>query len=182
MLFKLLRFKIPLNVRLYILHSNKLVFIFPKFIKFINLINNSIFFFLKNRELILFFKIKSCQYKISYFKHFKNNLINTFKTSNIYEKTVLRLVGIGFKAIAITKNKQNILCLKLGYSHLFFLNIPEGISVRIIKQVLYLRCSNKQKLQNFCNFVKNLKKPDSYKGKGFSFEYEKLYLKKGKKV
>ena len=183
MFFKLLRFKIPFNVKLYILQFSKLVFIFPEFIKFINFKNNnSIFFFANNKEFIFFFKIKSCQYKRSFFKHLKNNLIKTFKTSSVFEKIVLKLVGVGFKAITIKKNKQIILCLKLGYSHLYFLNIPEGIKVKIIKQVLYLWCNNKQKLEIFCNFVKNLKKPDSYKGKGFFFEYEKLSLKKGKKV
>jgi ribosomal protein L6P/L9E len=140
------------------------------------LINN------KNKELVLFFKLNKIKQKILFFKTFRNNIIKTLKKTKIYEKKLLKLIGVGFKVTLIKNIKYNILCFKLGFSHLIFIRIPIDVYVKTLKNVLYLSCFNKLKLFKLCNLIKNLKIPDAYKGKGFFFEYEKFLAKKGKKV
>lgn len=79
-----------------------------------------------------------------------------------YKKELL-LKGLGFKA---TLEKDKILTLKLGYSHLIKIAVPENISVKIKNNNIHFISTDKQQLGNFVNYIKSLKFPDSYKGKG----------------
>jgi ribosomal protein L6P/L9E len=76
------------------------------------------------------------------------------------------------------------LIFKLGYSHLITLDIPKTIcSVNIEKNVLFLESHNLIKLGTFSKKIKNLKKIDVYKNKGFSYPKEfnkKRQIKKTK--
>ena len=47
--------------------------------------------------------------------------------------------------------------------------------------MLLIEGKNKVTVGNFANKIKCLKTPDCYKGKGFSYKYEEIILKKIKK-
>jgi len=94
----------------------------------------------------------------------------------------LRLIGVGFKIF----KKQKKAVLKLGFSHRYFTELPFG-SVRIRKirkrpLVFGLKSFDFELLKNVAVFLRSFKKPEPYKGKGFSLIRERLILKEGKKL
>jgi len=184
MFFKQLCIKIPKNTLLYCLKYNKFILVFKnKFtILFFKDADRLIFCCVKKNMLILYFKLTNFKKTTSLCTLLKNNLVELLAKKSVFETKSLKLVGIGYKASLLKKNGQNILSLKLGYSHMIFIRIPKYIFIKISKQTIYLSCLNKIKLFKFCNIIKTLKLPDVYKGKGFFFEYEQLSLKKGKKA
>lgn len=95
-------------------------------------------------------------------------------------KKKLRLKGLGFR-ISVDMIKRQ-LSLKLGYSHLVNVEIPYYITnIRSKKGVMLLESFDKIALGDFLKKVYDLRKADSYKGKGFSGQYEKRKLKVIKK-
>jgi len=88
--------------------------------------------------------------------------------------------GLGYKAKIENKNT---LVLKLGFSHKLKIEIPNNIKIFCSKsnKIIFFGVE-KDKLFEFIIKVKNLKKPDSYKGKGLIFKNENLKLKEGKKL
>lgn len=90
----------------------------------------------------------------------------------------LKLVGIGYRV----QKKENLLIMKLGFSHDVVYQLPEGIDAICPKQdQIVLFGTEKDFLCKIASDIRALKKPDSYKGKGIRFEDEKLILKEGKK-
>ena len=72
--------------------------------------------------------------------------------------------------------------LKLGFSHLVFIKIPNYINIFMPKKtLLVIKCIDDQLLKEFCSKLFSLKSPDAYKGKGILFKSQKLTLKEGKK-
>ena len=96
----------------------------------------------------------------------------------LYTKKLL-LQGLGLKAIL---TNLNILELKLGFSHIISLSIPNTIKINIIKNILIIESSDLILLGNFAARIKNFRQPDSYKGKGICYKNEVLFLKAVKKV
>lgn len=93
-----------------------------------------------------------------------------------YERK-LEIVGIGYKA---TPGKESI-TFNLGYSHAIDYPVPEGIEVTVEKQTLLtVRGTDKQRVGQVAAEIRDLKRPDVYKGKGIRFEGEKLRHKVGK--
>ena len=96
--------------------------------------------------------------------------------TSIYKS--LKLVGIGYRAQIVDKQ----LILKIGFSHDVIFNIPDeitGVCPKPDQIVLFGR--QKDFLHKIASEIRNLKKPDPYKGKGIRFEDEILNLKEGKK-
>ncbi len=91
-------------------------------------------------------------------------------------KKKLRLKGLGFR-ISVDMMKRE-LSLKLGYSHLISLYIPDYITnIKSKKNVMLLESLDKVALGDFFKKIYDLRKADAYKGKGFSAQYEKRKLK-----
>lgn len=91
-------------------------------------------------------------------------------------KKKLRLKGLGFR-ISVDMMKRE-LSLKLGYSHLISLDIPDYITnIKSKKNVMLLESLDKVALGDFFKKIYDLRKADAYKGKGFSAQYEKRKLK-----
>jgi large subunit ribosomal protein L6 len=96
-------------------------------------------------------------------------------------KKKLVLKGLGFKASVSTDLK--FLELKLGYSHTIKVAIDlNSLSVKIDKNTLIVEGSDPVKVGNFSTHLRNLKYPDSYKGKGFWYKNEIINLKEVKKT
>ena len=98
-------------------------------------------------------------------------------------QSTLQLLGVGFK---VFKKKEKLI-LKLGLSHRVFLELPAFSSLEVRKtgkrppRFLYTS-PDYAFLRNLTFFLRTFKKPDPYKGKGFSFPEELRVLKEGKKV
>ena len=92
----------------------------------------------------------------------------------------LKLIGVGYKARI--ENKK--LYLKIGFSHEAIYDIPEDVEIKVskIKGILLIIKGNQlYRVQQVATQIREIKKPDAYKGKGIHKENEILKLKKGKR-
>lgn len=91
----------------------------------------------------------------------------------------LELVGVGYKAYL---DQENILNLKLGYSHIIRYIIPQDVKIQCLKPTLiFITGIDKQRVNQIASEIRHLRKPEPYKGKGIRYGGEILYLKEGKK-
>ncbi len=90
----------------------------------------------------------------------------------------LEIHGLGFKANLKGKN----LVLNLGYSHPVEYEVPEGIQIAIDKKATKLAISgiDKDLVGEVAAQIRNLRKPEPYKGKGIRYAGERLHRKAGK--
>ncbi len=89
----------------------------------------------------------------------------------------LELVGTGYKANVSGKT----LVLALGYSHDINFQIPDGINIKVEKNLVTVTGTSKQLVGQVAAEIKSFRKPEPYKGKGVRYEGEKIYRKEGKK-
>jgi hypothetical protein len=92
-------------------------------------------------------------------------------------KYKLQLLGLGYRFYI----KSNFILLKLGYSHTLKVRVPLNIKVKKKKNLMILYSYNFFLLRWFSLFIRSLKKPGVYHGKGIKFKYEKIIKKEGKK-
>lgn len=90
----------------------------------------------------------------------------------------LEINGVGFKAAV---NGQS-LTLNLGFSHPVNYPIPEGIVITVDKNVITVAGINKQRVGQIAAEIRQLKKPEPYKGKGIKYSDEVIRRKAGKVV
>jgi len=94
-----------------------------------------------------------------------------------YEKK-LELNGVGFK-VAASPGK---LTMALGFSHPVEVIIPTDLTVVVEKNVITISGADKQRVGQFAANVRELKKPEPYKGKGIKYIDEVILRKAGKVV
>lgn len=90
----------------------------------------------------------------------------------------LEIEGIGYKV----EKDGEVLVFKLGFSHLIRLPLPAGIKAEISKNILKIFGFNKILVGKIAAEIRNLKKPEPYKGKGIRYQGEIIKRKSGKKV
>jgi large subunit ribosomal protein L6 len=96
--------------------------------------------------------------------------------SEQFEITLV-LKGVGYRA-AVQKDE---LVLNLGYSHPVTLEIPEGISVEVVKNTtINLKSCEKELLGLFAANIRAWRRPEPYKGKGILYKDEQILRKAGK--
>jgi large subunit ribosomal protein L6 len=103
-----------------------------------------------------------------------NNMV--LGVSEQFKRTLL-LVGVGYRAAVQGKK----VVLNLGYSHQVEMDIPDGISVEVVKNTTLnlTGCSN-QDLGLFASKIRAWRPPEPYKGKGIRYEGEIIKRKAGK--
>jgi len=130
----------------------------------------------ENKNIYIIGTNKLHLYKIiTYIKYQVENFIN-IKT--IYFK------GLGFNAKFIRSKLYTSIEFKIGYSnvrHLLFLNNEINIKQKKKSKILSLNSIKLDKLGNYCNKIKNLRKTNTYTGKGFWLKSDSIKLKKFKK-
>ena len=109
----------------------------------------------------------------TYASHIKNMIKGV---NDGFEKKLV-LEGVGYKS-QVTGNK---LILALGFSHPVEVIIPEGLSVKAEKNVLTMSGIDKELVGSFAAKIRDLKKPEPYKGKGFHYSDEVVRRKQGKR-
>ncbi|MCR4283870.1 MAG: 50S ribosomal protein L6 [Parcubacteria group bacterium] len=110
----------------------------------------------------------------TYASHIKNMMNGVL---NNYEKKLV-VEGVGFKVNLQGKD----LIFSLGFSHPVKVEVPNDIKVVIEKNNITVSGIDKEKVGAFTARIKNLKKPEPYKGKGIRYEGEYIRRKTGKKA
>lgn len=106
--------------------------------------------------------------------HVENMIVGVNKA---YEKKLI-VEGIGFKADVVGAE----LVFKLGFSHPVKVAIPKNLKVTSDKNIITVSGIDKEFLGLYVAQLRDLKKPEPYKGKGIRYEKEVIRRKEGKKT
>ena len=89
----------------------------------------------------------------------------------------LEINGVGYRA-ALQGNK---LVISAGYSHNVEFDIPAGLKVVLPKNTnIEISGIDKQLVGQFAAEIRDVRKPEPYKGKGIKYDYEVIRRKEGK--
>jgi large subunit ribosomal protein L6 len=103
-----------------------------------------------------------------------NNMI--VGVSEQFDLTLI-LKGVGYRAVVQGKE----IVLSLGYSHPVKIQIPEKISVEVVKNTtVNLKSCDKELLGLFASNIRSWRQPEPYKGKGILYKDEQIIRKAGK--
>lgn len=116
--------------------------------------------------------------KLSFFLLYKKLFLQKIRGVLFGYKKKLKLKGVGYIAECV----DNLLILKLGFSSIIKVEIPESIKVKIKKRKLLkiLGCDLNEVTQFAAN-IRSYRIPEVYKGKGVLYFKEKIFLKVGKR-
>ena len=90
----------------------------------------------------------------------------------------LEVNGVGFK-VALQGTK---ITMALGFSHPVDVEVPKDLQVAVDKNVITITGADKQRVGQFAAEIRELKKPEPYKGKGIKYIDETILRKAGKVV
>lgn len=93
-------------------------------------------------------------------------------------KRVLEIEGVGYRADA----QGQKLTLSVGFSHPVIIEVPQGITTVVEKNVVTISGIDKHAVGQFAANVRKVKKPEPYKGKGIRYQGEHIIRKQGKKA
>ena len=95
-------------------------------------------------------------------------------------KKELNLVGVGYTADA---SQKDFLLLNLGFSHPIYFETPDSIDFETPNATtIIIKGINKQEVGEVSAKIRNLRKPEPYKGKGIRYSNEHVRKKAGKTV
>lgn len=87
------------------------------------------------------------------------------------------IIGVGYRA-QVSGKKLNI---SAGYSHPVEFTIPEGLKVECPKNTqINISGADKQAVGQFAAEIREVRRPEPYKGKGFKYSDEHIRRKEGK--
>ena len=90
----------------------------------------------------------------------------------------LKLVGVGYRAAV----KGNVINLVVGYSHPVDYELPEGVTAECPTQNdIILKGFDKAVLGQVAANLREIRRPEPYKGKGIRYADEVIHLKEAKK-
>ena len=90
----------------------------------------------------------------------------------------LELVGVGYRA----RLDGGLLVMSLGWNHPIKMTPPEGIQIEVPEETkITIRGFDKQKVGEFAAKIREIRKPEPYKGKGIKYDGEVIVKKEGKK-
>ena len=92
-------------------------------------------------------------------------------------KKELELVGVGY-TVSLA---NNVLTFQLGRSHPDYFTAPSDVFLSVDKTKVSVSGLDKQRVHLIAAQIRDLKKPEPYKGKGILYVGEVLRRKKGKK-
>jgi len=90
----------------------------------------------------------------------------------------LEINGVGYKAAVAGKK----LTVNAGYSHPIDMEAPEGLEVKVDKNIITVSGIDKQAVGQFAAKIRDIRKPEPYKGKGIKYMDEQIRRKAGKVV
>jgi large subunit ribosomal protein L6 len=97
--------------------------------------------------------------------------------ANGYTKK-LEIVGVGYQA---QLKKANTVALQVGYANQVVLEAPPGVSVTVPDAThVVVSGADKQAVGQFAAIIRDVRRPEPYKGKGIRYEGEVVRRKAGK--
>ena len=109
-----------------------------------------------------------------------NSLINNMLigVSEGYEKA-LEIIGVGYRF----NPKGKKLEINAGYSHKVELDVPEGLTVESVSTTeITVKGIDKEAVGKFAAEIREVRKPEPYKGKGIRYKGEHVRRKEGNKA
>lgn len=95
-----------------------------------------------------------------------------------YEKG-LEIIGVGYRFNV----KGKVLEINAGYSHKVELEIPAGLTVESVSTTeITVKGIDKEAVGKFAAEIREVRKPEPYKGKGIRYKGEYVRRKEGKKA
>ena len=91
-------------------------------------------------------------------------------------KKQLEVQGVGFRVALQGKDLK----LDIGFSHPVMFVLPTDVTASVEKNVITLESADKECLGKVAAEIRNLKKPEPYKGKGIKYMDEVIRRKAGK--
>ena len=92
----------------------------------------------------------------------------------------MTLVGTGYTADA---SKGNFLILNVGFSHPVYVECPDSISITTPQPTeIVIKGIDKQLVGQISARIRQIRKPEPYKGKGIRYSDEHIRKKAGKTV
>lgn len=88
----------------------------------------------------------------------------------------LELIGTGFRAEAAGKN----VTLTVGYSHPVKIEAPDGITIKVEKNIVTIEGIDKQVVGQVAADIRAVRPPEPYQGKGIKYTDEVIRRKPGK--
>jgi len=88
----------------------------------------------------------------------------------------LEINGVGYRAAVNGK----VLELQLGFSHPVNYDIPEGLEMKVEKNVITITGTDKQSVGQAAAEIRSFRPPEPYKGKGVKYTDEVIIRKAGK--
>jgi len=91
----------------------------------------------------------------------------------------LSLVGVGYTA----EKKENFLIINAGYSHPIYMEIPDVLAIEVPSATsIVIKGASKQNVGDMAAKIREIRKPEPYKGKGIRYIDEHVRRKAGKTV
>ncbi len=88
----------------------------------------------------------------------------------------LEINGVGYRvALAGSDLKMN-----LGFSHEVVYKLPDGVSAKVEQNTITIIGMSRQQVGQAAAEIRELKKPEPYKGKGIKYSDERIIRKSGK--
>lgn len=103
-------------------------------------------------------------------------LLNLVKGVTVGWTKTLELSGVGFRATVANMN----LVLTVGFSHEVTIAPPTGITFTVAEGKIIVSGIDKQLVGQVAANIRNVKKPEPYKGKGIKYLGEHIRKKAGK--
>jgi large subunit ribosomal protein L6 len=89
---------------------------------------------------------------------------------------VLEISGVGYRAVVNGRTAV----FNLGYSRPIDFELPDGVDAKIEKSKIILTGIDKELLGMTASKIRNLRRPEPYKGKGIKYAEEMIRRKAGK--
>jgi len=122
--------------------------------------------------------VKKTQLAHALWGTYASHVANMVRGVNVPFEKRLVVEGVGFRVEQAGKD----LTLQLGFSHPVSVGVPEGLTVAVVKNSITITGSDKEAVGQFAAFVRAIKKPEPYKGKGIRYSDEVVRRKQGKKT
>ncbi len=142
-----------------------------------------------NREIISDIEIQIQDNEIQVSNRIESTRVNAFRglTRTLINNMIIGVVD-GFKKVLIVEGvgyKANVsgatLTLNVGYSNPVDFSLPKGVAASVEGNTkIVLECIDKEKLGLVASQIRQVRKPEPYKGKGIRYEDEHIVRKVGK--
>jgi large subunit ribosomal protein L6 len=110
----------------------------------------------------------------------RSSLLQSIIGNQVGFRRYLRVRGVGYK---FGLEGDNILTISCGLSHLIKYQLPPGMSIKFSRKFKMIRLQHNSLalLTGMMSYLRNLRKPDVYKGKGIRYLNDPQRKKQGKK-